>query len=486
MSPRSFLTLPFFVGLALGAFAMRAGADMLGSAVFPDVQPGSYYDAALGRLYGQGIFKGGGDGKFHPEQPVNRAELAVLLDRAFNGGAVPMSSSSRSSRSRVSSSASSESSQSVSSSVSSSSLARVGEAGAFRFAVDKVAISESSTNVSLSIIRYSGNAGSVSVTYKTSDGTAKAAEDYNEATGTVAFADGETSKLVKLTFINDGLGEASESFAVTLSDPTGGAVLGAPTTTTVTILDNDGGAGAGGTASSGASSSVNSSAGGGVFTFSAVSYAAPENAGAVSITVLRQGSTSVAATVDYDITDGSAQAGTHYTKTQGTLSFSAGEASKTFSVQVNDNTTIEGNKTATLKLLKPTAAAVLGTATSVPLTIVDNEATSTASGSVLFSAESYSAVEKDERATITVLRRNGYERTITVKYTTGDSTATGGSDYTISSGTMTFAPNESSKTFVVPILQDTLQESEEKLNLTLSDVSGGMLGSQAASVLFIR
>ena len=344
-------------------------------------------------------------------------------------------------------------------------------------------LTEASNAISISVIRYGGKSGIVTVDYKTAPGTALSPEDFNEATGSIQFKDGETSKLITLKAVNDDLGEASEVFTVTLSSPTGGAVLGTPPTTTVTLLDNDGGPGAG---TGGAASSVNSSAAGGVFTYSATSYSVHENKGTVTITVLRQGNTSAAANIDYETTDGTATNGSHYNKVSGTLNFAANETSKTFPITIIDNTTIEGNKTVTLKLLKPTAAAVLGVATNIPLTIVDNEATAgTGSGTVLFSDDDYYVTEKGGLATITIFRRINFDGTVSIKYTMSDSTTTTGSDYTNANGTMTFGPNESSKSFTIAIIKDTNTESEERLNLLLSEPVNVQIGTQGTAVLRI-
>jgi hypothetical protein len=481
MNLRKLFSLPFVLGLAIGVLANHAAADMLGSAVFSDVPAGSYFDAAIGRLYGAGIVKGSA-GMFHPTDYVTRADVAVMIDRAINGG--EMSSSSRSSRSSSVSSSSSSSVSSSSSSSSSSSQQPVGEAGAFKFTAEKVTMPESATNVSISVTRYSGSKGAVTVHYATANGTAVEGEDFNGASGTVSFADGQTTKVISLKLINDEKGEAAETFTVTLSDPTSGAVLGTPIVATITILENDGGAGStGGAASS--SSNSNATVSGNFFTFGAWAYSVDENAGAVTITVLRKGDTGAAATVKYSTVDGSAKAGTDYAATQGTLSFASGETSKTFSVQVSDNSAIEGNRSLTLKLTEATGGPTVGNPGTVGLTIVDNEAISAGSGTVLFSAETYTVREKDGNATINILRRGDLNKTVTVKYATSDSTATSGSDYTGVNNTMTFGPNETSKSFVIPILTDTLTENEEKVNLTLSDPSGIGLGTVPGAVLKI-
>ena len=62
--------------------------------------------------------------------------------------------------------------------------------------------------------------------------------------------------------------------------------------------------------------------------------------------------------------------------------------------------------------------------------------------------------------------------TVTVDYATSDGTATAGSDYTETSGTLTFAVGDTSKTVSVPVLDDSIDEGSETFTLTLSNVSG--------------
>ena len=59
---------------------------------------------------------------------------------------------------------------------------------------------------------------------------------------------------------------------------------------------------------------------------------------------------------------------------------------------------------------------------------------------------------------------------LTVDYATADGTATAGSDYTTTSGTLTFAAGEMSKTVSVPVTDDSLEDEGETLTLRLSKV----------------
>ena len=70
---------------------------------------------------------------------------------------------------------------------------------------------------------------------------------------------------------------------------------------------------------------------------------------------------------------------------------------------------------------------------------------------------------------------------VTVDYATSDGTATAGSDYTATSGTLTFASGETGKTVSVPVLDDAHDDGGETLTFTLSNPSGATIDDGEAT-----
>lgn len=107
------------------------------------------------------------------------------------------------------------------------------------------------------------------------------------------------------------------------------------------------------------------------------------------------------------------------------------------------------------------------------------------SGSNLsFAANSFSANESGGATVVRVWRDSGtITSTVTVNYATSDATANAGPDYVAASGTLTFAPGVTERTFSVFVRDDLLTEGIEALNLTLSNPTGGAtLGTSAATL----
>jgi hypothetical protein len=107
--------------------------------------------------------------------------------------------------------------------------------------------------------------------------------------------------------------------------------------------------------------------------------------------------------------------------------------------------------------------------------------------SLRFQSSSWSAGEGGGAATITVTRAGDPAPVVGVDYASSNGTATSESDYTSATGTLAFSCGQTTKTFQVPILQDSSLEPDETVNLSLSNPTGGAsLGSPAGATLTIQ
>jgi hypothetical protein len=100
-------------------------------------------------------------------------------------------------------------------------------------------VDETSGGVTLIVNRIGGSSGTVSVDYRTFDGTAKAGSDYTARSGTLTFADGETQKSILIQILDDTLAEGAENLSVELINPKGGVVIYTFPIMSVIIDDNE-------------------------------------------------------------------------------------------------------------------------------------------------------------------------------------------------------------------------------------------------------
>ncbi len=303
-------------------------------------------------------------------------------------------------------------------------------------------------NLVFTVTRSGDVSAAVGVNYATSNGTATAGSDYTASSGALSFAASETTKTVIVATTNDSTPESSETVLLTLSSPTGGAVI-VDGSATGTITDND--------------QPVDIS----------VADASVTEGGNLSFTVTLSQASSGAVTVGYGTSNGSATAGSDYTAASGTVSFAAGETSKSVTVATTDDSTVEAAETVILTLSAPTGNASIldGTATG---TINDNDV------SAQISIANASATEGNNLS-FTVTLSAAAPGTVTVNYATSNGTATSGSDYTATSGTLTYTVGQTSKSITVPTINNTIYELAETMTVTLSSPTGGAAISVASA-----
>ncbi len=204
----------------------------------------------------------------------------------------------------------------------------------------------------------------------------------------------------------------------------------------------------------------------GVLGFSSAAYIVNENGNNATITVVRTNFTGGVVQVSYATSNGTGTNGIDFTNTTGTLTFQAGDSTKTFTVPIKNGTTTQPDKTVILTLYTPSGGATLGLTNAV-LTIVNNNSRV---GHIGFVAAAYTANETDGNALIGISRLGGGQGTISVTMVTGDGTATNGVNYVGTTNTLTWTNTDvSTKLVSIPVKRDWLYTSNLLVNLRLTN-----------------
>jgi Tol biopolymer transport system component len=181
-----------------------------------------------------------------------------------------------------------------------------------------------------------------------------------------------------------------------------------------------------------------------------------------------------AVTVDFATADGTASAGDDYHAATGTLAFSPGQTQQTISVLVKGDTVAEPDEVFEVSLSNP-AGATIGDGRGVA-TIRNDD-------SPRLSVGDATAAEDDAGIAsmlFTLTLSSAAGEVVNVDVSTQDGTATSASDYITASGSVTFNPGETTKTFAVPLRADTQPEPDETFTLLLSNARGATILDGAA------
>lgn len=265
---------------------------------------------------------------------------------------------------------------------------------------------------------------------------------------------GSGAATATVAVVADVLHEGDESITATLTQVTGDTV-GMPASAVASITDDDP-----------------------VPTITIGSASAPEGTGSAAspldVPVTLSGRSAKAVGVGYDISAGSASA-QDVSLASGTLTIPAGEATGSIPLRLVADALDEDDETVTVTLRDP-AGATLGSASAAVQTIADDDAAQLSVADVV-ATEGTGATGF---FSFTVSLSTPSAKTVGVRFTTADASATAPADYTATTGTISFPPGETRRSFRVGIVGDAAPETGEFFLVRLEQPVGAGIGRGSA------
>ncbi|MBA2647131.1 MAG: S8 family serine peptidase [Pyrinomonadaceae bacterium] len=335
-------------------------------------------------------------------------------------------------------------------------------------------VPENQGSVAVSIVRTGSMTDTQSVDYATINGTAVAGEDYTAVSGTLTFNGGETVKTITIPIINDAVLEPSETFHLTLGNPTNNSELGVPSTKMLQILDNDQArtlaAQYGTNVTEGNSSTTN-----------------------VTVKVSADKPSETHMSVNYVTMDGSATQGSDYTAVSGTLTFAPGEMTKNIDIQIAGDTLAEGDEFFFVRFTSPVNAVMSSQVCAVTISSDDG---APAAPVAQFRSAITGVYERSDRVEIAVMRTGDLSLPLTVPYSTDpdpafvrcdvvNGQASERCDYSTAVGVLTFRAGDLIKTLVISVTNDVFVEGEEMLTVTLGNPAGAASPGVASTAVVL-
>jgi hypothetical protein len=327
------------------------------------------------------------------------------------------------------------------------------------------AVAEGST-LSFPVTRTGLSTQSITVNCVPQNGTATGGgsaplDDFVTTTRQVTFLASDPSPTTKFCDIptkTDSYYEGTQTVTATLQNASAGAIIVPPGSASGSIND------------------VNSPP-----SFAVSGNTITEGASA-TFTITKTGLTELTHAVNYATADSSATtADSDYTAIAlSTASFSSGDTQKTVSVSTTTDTKYELAETVKLDLSAPSNSATIATASA--LSTINND---DAAPSIVID----DAASVNEGSNITfVFRNTGNANTAlshSISWATANNTASAGSDYTASSGTVSFASGETTKSISVATLTDGVFDGGEEtffVNLTTNASTNGAVISDSQAL----
>ncbi|MBL0086594.1 MAG: hypothetical protein IPP44_07800 [Ideonella sp.] len=308
--------------------------------------------------------------------------------------------------------------------------------------VNNVAVSESATAVDFVVRLDAPSLNQVTVNFSTANGTAVGNSDVIGQAGTLTFAPGETSKSIHVLLLDGTVAERTEAFWLNLSSAVNATITQA--SATATIFDNDGTPG--------------------TPAISVSDVVVDESGKTATFLVSLDKPSILPVSVSYGTTSDTAFTAQDFVGANGILNFVPGEMVKAVTVDLINDLIAENDEFFKLVLANPSAATM---ADPIGVAMIGhNDAPPTSTPQILLTPVAVG--ENQSSADFLVQLSAPSLNEVRVDFSTANGTAVGNSDVQGRTGTLVFAPGETTGSVRVLLLDDTVAEQAQAFWLNLS------------------
>ncbi|KAB7507979.1 Sodium/calcium exchanger 2 [Armadillidium nasatum] len=213
-----------------------------------------------------------------------------------------------------------------------------------------------------------------------------------------------------------------------------------------------------------------------IIDFHSASCSVMENIGKFPVQICRSGRTDNRVKVRVETIDGTAVVEEDYIKINEVITFEAGETEKEVMVEIVNDNQWEPDEEFFLKISLiyndeevDTKNVQLGRISIMEITILNDDEP----GVVMFEKRGFLVKESIGDAIINVVRKNGADGEISVKWKTIDKSAINGKDFHGGEGVLVFKHTETERSIIIPIINDMDPEKDEHFEIELFEATGG-------------
>jgi len=305
------------------------------------------------------------------------------------------------------------------------------------------------TIMTFNVFLSAASASTVTASFATASNTATSGTDFNPNSGTVTFTAGQTMQTITVSILGDVSPEADETLFVNLTNPAN-----------ATIGDNQG------------IGTIKNDDALPALTISDVTLS-EGNSGATSFdfTVTLTPASAFPVTVNWASADNTAISGSDYQPASGSLTFAAGQTTKTVSVFVNGDITTEPNESFFVNLFNPGNASISDAQGQGNITNDDANPTITINDPSVVEGNAGNGPNMNFVITLS----NPTSITLSVPFSLADGSANVGSDYQTNSGSFTVFPGAITSTVSIGINGDVTVEPDETFFMNLGATAGATI-----------